>query len=312
MNHDEYFAYISEINELEALIAEIPTGNVFERVSLEARLKAAKSAISGVKEPAIPMKARLTFRGKPVFRSHGIEADFGSKAAGAFSEAVTAIAVGLSIDLQEKGPIPDKQKNQLLITGTTIGSFGFEFELPKESTDRLAYEQKTYVEKAITMVQELLQLATIGSDDDIAELIDDIHPRGVKKTADFLNFVAQNDAWCALDFKEKLFQFQNLEQLKTSSKRLQENNIHEKSESYTGEFQGILPLSRAFEFKVSDQQTIIKGKIGLDIEDPDSLNRNYLHKRVKVMMSITQVGNGKPRYSLLSLDHVEFSPSSDV
>jgi hypothetical protein len=309
MNRDEYFAYLSEIKELEMLLQEIPSEKILERISLEARLESAKEAIKGLKESGLPITIKLTFRGKPVFDSHGIGADFGSKAAGAFSEAITALAVGTSIYLQDKGPIPDKQKNQLLITGTAIGSFGFEFELPKETSNDHVTEQQRPLENAITIFQELLKQAATGSDDDIAELIDDIPQRAIKRTAEFLHLVAQNEAWFAVDFKEKQFRFQNLAQLKASSKRLQETNIQEKSEIFEGEFQGILPYSRTFEFRLVDQQTIIKGKIGSNIEDPDSLNRHLLHQHVKVNFNIKQVGKGKPRYSVLSLDQITPLPN---
>ena len=306
MNHDEYLAYISEIKELDTLLSEIPPNNVIERMSLEARLKSAKTAIAGLVEAELTYKARLTFRGKPVFGSHGITADFGVKVAGAFSEAISAIAAGLSGNLQDMGPIPDKQKNQLLITGIAIGSFGFEFELPKPETETLHPDQM-HVEKAIKIFQNLLQCAAEGSDDDITELLDEIQPRAIKRTAEFLSCLAQHDAWCALDFRNRSFHFQNLEQLEVSSNRLQENNIHERSENYMGEFQGVLPVSRTFEFRIADQEIVIKGRISQDIEDPDVLNRTYLHKPVKVEMNITQVGKGKPRHTLSSLDKIHIS-----
>jgi len=294
MNHDEYLSYISEIKMLETLLAEIPEDNVLERISFEDRLAAAKSAIVNITESKLTYKVRLTFQGKPVLGSHAIVADFGSKAASADN-------------LQEKGPIPDKQKNQLLITETAIGSFGFEFELP-EPEEETPINGSTSVEKALKLVQELLQRAVEGTDDDIAELIDEIHPRAFKKTAEFLNYVAQHDSWCSLDFKNRSFRFQNLKQLEIASKRLQENNIHEKTETYQGEFQGVLPTNRVFEFRPADQPIIIKGKIGQSIKDPDLLNRNYLHKHVKVEIDITQVGTGKPRYTLSSLNKIHFLP----
>lgn len=311
MNYDEYLSFISEIRELKELLAEIPTTNIIERISLESRLKSAEAAILNVKESELNYKARLTFRGKPVLGSHGILADFGTKVAGIFSEIVTAIAAGLSDNLQDMGPIPDKQKNQLLITGTAIGSFGFEFELPKSEFFGISSEQVN-VEKAIKIAQDLFQRVAEGSDDDIAELIDEIHPRAIKKTAEFLAYVAQHDAWFAIDFKDRLFRFQSLEQLEISAKRLQENNIQERIEEYKGEFQGVLPSSRSFEFKLIDNAAIIKGKIGKNVLDPDILNRNYLHKCVIVKLNITQVGTGKPRYSLGSLDKIAFLSKSNL
>lgn len=84
----------AEIQELESLLAEIPAGNVIERMSLEARLTSARISLAALPQK-IQSKAKLTFRGKPVFGSHGITADFGSKAAGLFSDAFAAVSVGL-------------------------------------------------------------------------------------------------------------------------------------------------------------------------------------------------------------------------
>ena len=102
-------------------------------MSLESRLESAKAALATLPYH-LATKARLTFRGKPVFGSHGIAADFGGKAADAFSDAFAAVAAGLKEGLRYMGPIPNRDKNQLLITGTAIGSFGFEFELPEVDT----------------------------------------------------------------------------------------------------------------------------------------------------------------------------------
>ena len=67
----------------------------------------------------------------------------------------------------------------------------------KKKLKIISSEQYKSVEKAVIIVQELFKCAAKGSDDDLAELIDEIHPnRAVKKTSEFLNFVAQHEAWC--------------------------------------------------------------------------------------------------------------------
>ncbi|HSX38405.1 MAG TPA: hypothetical protein VLE95_06205 [Chlamydiales bacterium] len=302
---DEYLAFQSEIKELEKLLADIPENNVLERMSLEARLKAAKSAIDGISEPKENYKAKLTFRGKPVSGCHGIAADFGSKASGLFSDVITAIASGLTDNLQGTGPIPDKQKNQLLITDIAIGSFGFAYELPSSEMPDL-FEESSNVEMAIILAQNLFRCAAEGSDDDIAEIMEKVHPRAIKKVAEFLNYVTQQEAWCAIDFKDQSFRFQSLEQIKVSSNRLQENNIHKRAENFEGVFQGVLPAYRTFEFKCEDGM-IIKGKIAQSLTDPDELNRKYLYKHVKVEFNVTQVGKGKPRFELPCLEKIIFS-----
>jgi hypothetical protein len=269
-------------------------------MGLESRLQSAHTAISDITEYQLTHKARLTFRGKPVFGSHGIAADFATKAAGAFTDAVAAIAAGLAEDMRYMGPIPDKQKNQLLITGTAIGSFGFEFELPQDPRGKL-FPEASNAENALDKVQELFRLASEGNDDEISELVAEIHPRAVKKAADFLDYISQQEAWCGLEFKERSFKFQGIEQLKASAARLREDNIHEKEATYQGELQGVLPASRNFEFKPYEQQLIIKGKVGHEIVDADVLNRDFLHKPVSILLHVIQVGQGRPRYTLQSL-----------
>ncbi|MDD4837479.1 MAG: hypothetical protein PHU72_10325, partial [Dethiosulfovibrio sp.] len=78
------FPVVAEINELEELLSTIPKERVIERMSLEARLKAAQDLLAVLPETKEAPKARLTFRGKPVLGTHGILANFGAKAVDIF------------------------------------------------------------------------------------------------------------------------------------------------------------------------------------------------------------------------------------
>ena len=303
MNIEEYENITSEIKELERLLDKIPENNVIERIGLKHRLESARSTIAGIAKQRLSTKARLVFRGRPVFGTHGIAADFASKATGAFTDAIAATAAGIESNFHYMGPIPDKRKNQLLITGTAIGSFGFEFEVPDQEVN--LFQEPSAAEKALQKVQKLFQLAADGSDDDLAELVDEIHPRAVKKTAEFLDYIIGQEAWCGLEYKKHFFKFDNVDHLRITIERLREDNIRVSDDTFSGEFQGVLPKSRAFEFKLSDQKDIIRGKVGSDIEDPDALNRNWLHKPVQIKMHIIQVGQGRPRYTLQSLDDIQ-------
>ncbi len=306
MNRDEYIFVSSEIKELESLLAKIPKEKAINRIGLEARLKATKEAIAGFNPDESPRKARLTFRGRPVFGSHGMSADFAAKSAGYFTDAFSAVVAGITENLRYMGPIPDKEKNQLLITGTAIGSFGFEFELPKIQTE----QQQELIslpnrpEDAMEKLERLFRVAAEGSDDDIAELVEEIHPRAVKKAAEFLGYVSEQEAWCGLEFKESSFRFSGIEQVRNSAARLESKNIKETDDSFTGEFQGVLPKGRTFEFKLRDQNGILRGKVGSEIEDADVLNRDFLHKLVTVKLHVIQVGQGRPRHTLQKLGDI--------
>lgn len=298
----EYLSIASEIKELKALLAAIPEENVIDRMSLESRLESAQEALETLPQQS-PDKARLTFRGKPVFSSHGISADFGAKAAGAFADAFSAVSAGLTDGLRYMGPIPNKDRNQLLITGTAIGSFGFEFELPTPAPS--LFPENENAQEAMAKIQALFRLAAEGSDDDVAEVIEEVHPRAVKKVYEFLDVLVQQQAWCGLEFADRFFRYSDYEQLKTSYERLKDDNIRESKESYQGEFQGVLPQGRTFEFKLSDQDGLIKGKVDPEIEDPDVLNRQWLHKPLTAKFNVMQVGQGRPRYTLMSLDDLQ-------
>jgi hypothetical protein len=301
MNNEALFI-ASEINELESLLASIPAADVIERMSLEARLSKAKAELATLPQRPVP-KARLTFRGAPVFGSRAIAVDFGGKAINAFSDAFATIAAASNEGLRDMGPIPDRNKNRLLLTGTAIGSFGFEFELPAEESSLLPENTTTALE-TMKKIESLFRLAAEGSDDEIAEIIEEVHPRAVKKIHEFLDLLVQQQAWCALEFADRSFRYASYDQIKNSCERLKDDNIQEREETYQGEFQGILPASRTFEFKLTNQEGLLKGKINKAIDDPDVLNREWLYKPATVKFSLMQVGQGQ-RYTLMSLNDLK-------
>lgn len=297
---DQQDYIVAEIHELEELLAATPEENVIDRASLESRLQHANELLNSLPETAIGKKARLTFRGRPVFESYGVSAAFGTKAAGAFSDAFAVVAAALGDDLADMGPIPDRSRHELVITGTAIGSFGFEFELHEESSP--LFQETTRSEKAMQNIERLMRLSAEGDDDEMTELIDEIHPRAVKKVYEFLDILVQQHAWCGLEFAGSSFRFADYEQLKASATRLKEENIQEWNERFEGELQGVLPAGRTFEFRLHEEDELIRGKIDVGIDDPDILNREWLHKPATITLAVIQVGQGRPRYSLLSLD----------
>lgn len=185
-----------------------------------------------------------------------------------------------------------------MITGTAIGSFGFEFELP--TNEQALFPELERTEDAMTKIEALFRLTAEGTDDEVAEVIEEIHPRAVKKVYEFLDVLVQQQAWCGLEFMNRFFRYIDYEQLKISSARLKDDNIKETEASYQGEFQGFLPTGRAFEFKLLDQEGSIRGKVDSSIESPDILNREWLYKPATVRLNVMQVGQGRPPYTLMS------------
>jgi hypothetical protein len=188
-----------------------------------------------------------------------------------------------------------------MLVGTTMGSFGFEFELPYSDV----FPNMQPSEQAFSLMVDLFRLSSIGSDDDLADVIENLHPRAISCLYDFLQYLVQEDAWCGIECGEKSFKYESREQQECASNRLKTENIKEDKVIFIGEFQGVLPAGRTFEFKLHDKdELIIKGRIDEEISDPDVLNREWLHKKARITLHSVQVGEGRVRYLLTSIGSV--------
>lgn len=302
--NQEYLALSSEVREIESILADIPLNDAIERMSFEARLRTVKARLVQLPEQsALVSKAYLTFRGKPVVGSHGIGADFGSKAASLFADAFAVVAAGFQNGLRDTGPIPDKSKHQLLITGTAVGSFGFEFEVPVNAVQAL-FADADDPDDALEKIQHLLQVSSSDNDDAIAELVEAIHPRGVKKVREFMDYLVQQQAWCGLKYQDRVVRYDSWQQLQTASERLREENIVETTQTYRGQLRGTLPDERRFEFQPVGQQDILKGKVDPLFGDMVVLNREWLLRPVEIRLHAIRVGKGKPRLTLRELTEI--------
>lgn len=298
---DTYQTLSAEKMELEGILKELSKDNVIERSSFESRLTRVNRMLSETAPVASLKKASLTFRGAPVIGSRAIAADFTAKVTYLFSDAVAAIAAGLQENLKYMGKIPHKKNNQLFITGTAVGSFGFEFEVPAHDSDDDFFPESSPAAEALDRLLKVFEITASGDDEALAEVVEEIHPRAVKKIAEMLDYTAKEQAWCGLSFSERSFRFRDLQQLEQAAARVREDNIKESKEEVEGYFIGILPRSRHFEFKSLDGKKEIRGRISAEVEAPEQLNEN-LNKAVKVLFSVVQVGQGRPKYTLPNLD----------
>ena len=298
MNLHEYRHLQAERNTLNRFLDALPEASVIERMSLEARKKKIEERMALWEPPErAPVRVRLMFRGKSVVGRHGIFADFGAEAVNAFSKAVAAMGAGQQSPLGTRGVLPNSEVYRLLITGTTPGSFGFELEKSSDSPDSLP------VELAIAQTKSVLQ-ATIGMDDDaLADTISDIAPRALNNLRAFLAIMINNETACTLEFRDDVFRFLDVNQVRASHTRLAKDNIHEKEEDFSGRFVGILPNRRMFEFVVEDTGVLVAGKVGVEIEKIDEI-RNVLNNIATIHVMETKVGMGRPRYVLRGYERI--------
>lgn len=75
--------------------------------------------------PSTGAEVGLFFGGRPVVGSHGILAEFGAKAVAEFQNLVSSAYAAVDGALGARGPVPQRDRTQLLITDVARGSFGF-------------------------------------------------------------------------------------------------------------------------------------------------------------------------------------------
>jgi len=297
MTRNEHLQLVAEQKELVLMLAHIPASAALDRMGLEERLKELEGLIG--KEPKLgpePARARVTFWGKPVVASHGIFAEFGVEAMKSFTDVVTAMAASHATGpLKPKGPIPNKAEHQLLITNTVPGSFGFEVE---EYQDELPLEgDGSSVAVALEKTQAILDRTRESNDDELADVLSEIDARTLNAVRTFLKVMVEAEASCGLEYRERKVRFSDPGDVQRSLQRLGEQNVKEANRVFLGEFLGVLPQHRTFEFLLVAGNPIITGKVGAAIEDAGTLN-TLLGQKVKITVVETLVGSGRPRYVL--------------
>ncbi len=300
MNRLAYQQLLAERGTLEQLVAETPAAEVIDLRSFHVRLETINRLLGEqLSDDRQPSKARLTYRGRPVIGSYGVYADFGLNATKAFADTVSMLAASYEGPLASMGPIPNRRQNQLLITSTALGSFGFELE---EHRDEFPSSElpESPVARALVQTQELLREAATGNDDELTDAASGHDERVIASARAFLKTLIDHEAVCGLAVQDRAFSFRDVGEVRRSYERLSRENLHEEVRTLEGEFVGALPHRRTFEFRLAGTQEIIVGKIGPGVPHPEKINA-HLYSMVQITVLATQAGQGRPRYVLGSL-----------
>lgn len=243
----DFDSLIAERRFLAERVAGLPPTAQLTRRSAEARLAQIDTLLTQQPQRLPRATVRLTFRGQPVSGSEGLLADFGMKAVNAFADAVAAVAASLSAPLPAMGPIPNRDANRLLITGTAVGSFGF--ELKELSASEEGASEPSAVSRALVHTQDLLSGTTAADDELLADAAAELDQRAIDKVRQFVAVLRDHEATCALQVGTRGFRFDDLAQVHDSFERLSQDNLHETSVVVEGQFEGLLPRRRRFEFR---------------------------------------------------------------
>jgi hypothetical protein len=133
----------------------------------------------------------------------------------------------------------------------------------------------------------------------LADAAAGLDQRAIDKIRGFVGILADNEAVCALSFRDRLFRFSDVGQVKRSFERISQDNLAETEALLEGEFQGVLSKPRTFQMDLGAALGVITGKVAKPVADLDAMNRDLTYRRVSARLQKTQVRNGRPRYVLL-------------
>jgi hypothetical protein len=316
MSYNDYIFYAAEVSELQSMLERIPKERVIDRKSLEYRLKEIQEKLDAIKEceKIKPVRPRLTFNGGPVLSNRGGLADFLSGALRMFIKATYTVAASLiGRPLSDTGRLPGSGENPILLVGSAVGSFGFELEIikpddmndPNEIRQRELFDtdDSSLIEESIKIIIELFKRSANDSNEAVAEIVEKVEPRAIRSIEKFLTFTTKHNAFCAVAIdKDVQFRYRDINSIIRSKEMLSPGNFKEETRSFAGHFIGILPKTRRFEFRVSDTDEVIKGKIlKIPSNDIEDFNKNYLFNNISVDMKVYRIGDSKPRYSVETL-----------
>lgn len=296
MNANERTHLLAERTQVRQMLASMTKDMVLGRSSMESRLKELERRIAALGPPkSEPLKVRITFKGAPVLESQGIFAEFGSDAVRSYTQAVAKLAVPVDGMKGKRGPIP--KKRQLMVTGTALGSFGFELsEVPESEFDP---EEVSPTAQAMNKMADILQ-GTTSSDDELASSIADVNQRALNSVRTFLGLLKKNKAVATLAYPDRFVRFAQVADVERSLSRLDAANVHEETKWITGRFQGLIPKSRSFQFHIDGERDAVIGKIFQELRGFELIN-HHLNEPVLAKMKITRIGEGRPTYVLMDL-----------
>lgn len=194
----------------------------------------------------------LFFGGEPVLGSKGIETEFASGALGIFQSLVTRTFAKAEIgSLGERGPIPQRNNTQLMITDLARGSFGFVLDEMSEQSEI----QQTALKLMVDEVAYIVETTGSPNDPEFEKIVETLDPRTLIALKDFFTILDNNKATVRVVDDERDFLLDKYA-IHRGRIRTEATSIEDQENYVSGVLLGFLPEHKKFELKQSDGQII--------------------------------------------------------
>jgi len=194
----------------------------------------------------------LFFGGKPVLGSKGIAAEFAGSALEKFQDLVTRTFAKAELGpLGRRGPIPQKENTQLMVTELARGSFGFVLDEMSEQSEL----QETALKLMVDEVARIVEDTGSPNEPDFEAIVESLDPRTLIALKDFFVILDSSEATIRIVDDERDFLLDKYA-VHRGRLRTEATSIEEKETFATGQILGFLPEHRKFELKPVDGEII--------------------------------------------------------
>ena len=300
----------ANLSQVKAFLAdctpeEDPIGH-FQYAQLVLEFEEKLAAMPHAIEQA-PASVALFFGGRPVVGSHGIHADFSSKAIERFQTIVSQRFAAQEVGrLASSGRIPFKGNSHLLVTDVVRGSFGFVLQAAPQDTPDQPFETslKVVVDQVADTISRVAAQDEALFDGAVAEIDD----RQKGALTEFFKLLDTEGATMRIVEGERDFELDQAS-VQRARHRVENLQITDRTQEFVGQIVGWTDFSAKFEMQRHGTGEVIQGGISMQaLARIAAEGLEPYHKHFRAHMKVREVAarNRQPKiaYTLLSLESV--------
>ena len=241
----------------------------------------------------------LYFGGQPVLGSYGISTTFATKALQEFQSVVSNLyASAKQKGVGSRGPLPNADNSELMVTAVTKGSFGFVLdEVSSEQSDLFESKLKLVVDRAV----EVIENSCAESEELFEEVLSRINNRTLGPLKEF--FINLDNHAATMKIIENNHEF-FLDEKSIHRGRLRTEflGIEESDKEFSGILIGFLPEHRKFELRLPESDIVIYGPVSSyslnQYQRMISENESVIPSLRRVIITVKKVQplNSDPKY----------------
>jgi hypothetical protein len=193
------------------------------------------------------------FGGRPVMGSRGVLASFGTKALNDFQLLVSAYSASLDGPVGKRGPVPQRDRSQMMITDVARGSIGFVLEEASENEELL----ETPLHQVVADVCDMIYRIGSPDEESFEELAATIDDRVLSTLKTFFSLLDESGATLRIVNEENDVALQR-DDIELARRRTDALEVSEHATEIRGTFY-VLPESKKFEIHPTDGSAAIRG-----------------------------------------------------